>query len=126
MSASIQQNPTFNWHLVFLGRIYSFLGWMGLLGGVFLLMAMGSPQTTGPVAGGAVFGMPLAVSAFLLICWSILLLNFSRDITGNQRWSTGIGGCLIGLFNLISVPIGTAVGTYTLWIIFQNRRLQSR
>ena len=119
MSEPREQSPTFAWHLLFLSRIYSFIGWLGMLGGLFLLFSLGSAPD------GKIFGMPTALSALLLICWSTLLLNFSKDIIGRQRWSTGIGGCFIGLFNLISVPIGTAVGTYTLWIIYQSRRLQS-
>lgn len=126
MSRPKQHSPTLNWHLLFLGRIYSFIGWLGMLGGLFLLMSMGSTQAAGTLEGGMIFGMPMVLSAFLLICWSVLLLNFSKDITGQQKWSTGAGGWVIGLFNLVSVPIGTAIGTYTLWILFQNHRLQSR
>lgn len=121
MSGHRPQQSDLSWHLLFLGRIYSFIGWLGLLGGLFLLMSLGSTQNSAALSGGFIFGMPLPLAAFLLICWSVLLLNFSKDITGQQRWSTGIGGCCIGMFNLLSVPIGTAVGTYTLWILFKNR-----
>lgn len=120
MSGHREQRPTLDWHLLFLSRIYSFIGWLGMLGGLFLLMSLGT------AAGEKIFGMPVALSALLLICWSVLLLNFSKDINGQQRWSTGVGGCFIGLFNLISVPIGTAIGTYTLWIIYRSHRLQAR
>lgn len=110
-------------HIHFLGRIYTFLGWLGLLGSVILLFPVFSTEQiqTSEVQPG-IFGLSHAFSVFLLICWSILLLNFSKDITGQRKWSTGLGGYCIGILNLLSVPIGTAVGTYTLWILFRHRR----
>ena len=114
-----------NGQIHFLGRIYTFLGWLGLIGSGFLLFALFSPQTT--PAGGTqtgLFGISPHLSVFLLICWSILLLNFSKDINGPRKWSTGIAGVVIAAMNLISVPVGTAVGLYTLWVLFQYRRIQ--
>lgn len=116
--------PDLNVHIHFLGRIYTFLGWLGLIGSVILLFSLFNPeqiQVNGTQAG--VFGMSGSLSVFLLTCWSIILLNFSKDVTGQRKWATGLGGFCIGILNLLSVPIGTAVGTYTLWILFRYRRL---
>ena len=113
-----------NRHILLLGHIYTFLGWLGLFGSALLLFSNFASGPAGSAgAGTGMFGMSQAFSAFLLVCWSILLLNFARDLTGKRKWSTGICGFCIGLLNLLSVPIGTAVGTYTLWILFMNRRL---
>lgn len=122
MNRRDNSTPEMNWHLLFLGRIYSFTGWLGLLGGAFLLLSLVSPEVRSSQAQTSAFGMPAALSAFLLICWSLILLSFSKDVQGPQRWTTGIGGWLIGIFHLISVPIGTAIGTYTLWILFRQRK----
>lgn len=116
--------PHHGWHLLFLSRIYSFTGWLGLLGGVFLLLSLAGGQVQATAAPTAMFGMPLGLAAFLLIGWSIVLLNFSKDVVERQRWSTGICGWCIALFQLVSVPIGTAIGTYTLWVLFRNRQVQ--
>lgn len=112
-------------HIQFLGRIYTFLGWLGLIGSGFLLLSLFSPQamSSAHVEAG-LFGISPHFSVFLLICWSILLLNFAKDITGSRKWSTGIGGVLIASLSLLSVPVGTAVGIYTLWFLLQYRRLQ--
>jgi hypothetical protein len=125
MSSTIPESaPDLDRHILFLGRIYTFLGWLGLAGSALLLFPLLSPETL-PAndAQRGLFGLPQALSVFILVCWSILLLNFSKDLTGRRRWSTGIGGFCIGILNLLSVPIGTAVGTYTLWILFRHRRL---
>lgn len=116
--------PDLDRHIHFLGRIYAFLGWLGLVGSALLLFPLFSPETI-PANGTqtGLFGMTQAFSVFILVCWSILLLNFSKDITGRRRWSTGVAGFGIGILTLLSVPVGTAVGTYTLWILFRHRRL---
>jgi len=108
----------------FLGRIYTFLGWLGLIGAGFLLLALFSPQTI-PADGiqTSLFSISPHLSVFLLICWSTLLLNFAKDVTGQRKWSTGIPGVIIAVINLLSVPVGTAVGLYTLWVLLQYRRL---
>lgn len=113
-----------NGQIQFLGRIYTFLGWLGLIGSGFLLLALFSPQAmpAGSTQTGF-FGISPHLSVFLLICWSILLLNFSKDINGPRKWSTGVAGIAIAAMNLLSVPVGTAVGLYTLWVLFQYRRL---
>lgn len=117
--------PDLGRHMQFLGRIYTFLGWLGLAGSALLLFSLLSPEamTVNGTPPG-LFGLSWAFSIFLLVCWSILLLNFSKDLTGRRRWSTGVGGFCIGILNLLSVPFGTAVGTYTLWILFWYRRVR--
>jgi hypothetical protein len=114
-----------NGQVQFLGRIYTFLGWLGLIGSCILLLTLFSPQVM--VAGSSqtgLFGISPHLSVFLLICWSILLLNFAKDVTGPRTWSTGVAGAVIGAMHLFSVPVGTAVGLYTLWVLFQYRRRQ--
>jgi hypothetical protein len=119
-----ESTPDLDQHILFLGRIYTFLGWLGLLGSAVLLLSIFSgSQVDGNGGQTGVLDVSQAVSAFLLICWSTLLLNFSKDITGQRKWSTGVAGLCIGLLNLLSVPVGTAVGGYTLWILFMQQKL---
>jgi hypothetical protein len=117
-----KEKPTLRWHFNFLSKIYSFVGWLGLLGGFFLLLSAGQGQNQQVGDAVQIHGMPQLLSSALLIAWSSLLLSFSKDLVGPQKWATGVAGWLIGAFHLISVPIGTAIGTYTLWILFHNRR----
>ena len=107
------------WHLLFLQRIYTFIGWLGLFGGGVLLFSLTQPEAM--AATGAT--MPSLLPILLLIGWSTLLLSFARDLDNNRRWCTGIGGWCIGLFSLLSVPIGTAIGTYTIWVLIKLRQL---
>lgn len=123
-STHAESVPDLTGHMLFLGRIYSFLGWLGLIGSAIILFSLVNPEQI-PLDStqSGLFGMSQAIAVFLLICWSILLLSFSKDIAGQRKWSTGLGGFCIGILNLLSVPIGTAVGTYTLWILFRYHRL---
>jgi hypothetical protein len=124
LSKHAESTPDLDRHILFLGRIYTFLGWLGLLGSAILLLSIFSgPQVEGNAGQVTEAGIFQALQIFLLICWSILLLNFSKDITGKRKWSTGIAGLCIGFLNLLSVPVGTAVGCYTLWILFMQQRL---
>ncbi len=115
--------PELSYHFQFLGRIYAFIGWMGLIGSIFLFLAMfaANSESAAIQSANSTALLPQVVQALLLICWSILLLNFSKDINGPQTWSTGPGGCIVGVLNLLAVPIGTAIGTYTLWLLFKCR-----
>lgn len=119
--------PKLSYHFQFLGRIYAFIGWMGLIGSVFLFLAMftPTPEAAATQQTGSIQFLQI-LQAVLLACWSILLLNFSKDIYGAQAWSTGPGGCIVGLLNLLAVPLGTAIGTYTLWVLFKCRNNHSR
>lgn len=118
--------PGLGSHIVFLGRIYLVLGWLGIAGAGLLLFSSfsGVGMAKHTAASSGLFNISPPLTIFMLVCWSILLLGFSKDITGSKKWSTGPGGVCIGILNLFSVPIGTAVGTYTLWILFRHSRLQ--
>ncbi len=114
--------PVLSWHLLFLGRIYAFIGWLGILGSLFLLLG-GLAAQRGAAPPPSIFsGLHWVIAPVLLISWSTILLNFSKDISHERKWAIGIRGCAIALFNLISVPIGTAIGLYTLYVLFLYRR----
>lgn len=113
-------------HTVILGRIYAFLGWLGLGGAALLLFQMSvidGSMAPGMEAQQSILSLSPPVGLFLLVVWSLLLINFSKDICGKRIWSTGICGVLVGCFSLLSVPVGTAVGTYTLWVLFHLHRM---
>lgn len=111
-------------HTRILGWIYAFLGWLGLGGACLLLVqSVASHSLSAPGVQAGLWNVSPPLALLLLALWSLLLLNFAKDIAGKRTWSTGIGGILIGCFSLLSVPIGTAVGTYTLWVLFHLHRL---
>lgn len=118
----LESLPVLSWHLLFLGRIYAFIGWLGVIGSVFLLIGgLAVPQGSAPPPS-MFTGVHWIVAPVLLMGWSTILLNFSKDIRLERKWTTGIRGCCVALFNLISVPIGTAIGVYTLCVIFFYKR----
>jgi len=103
-----------------LARIYLFLGWLGLIGSGILLFGIFSSRTI-PIGGSqtGLFGLSPQFSVLFLICWSILLMSFSKDLTGARKWATAPLGILISCIHLLSVPVGTVVGLYTLWVLTQ-------
>lgn len=123
----IESLSELSYHFQFLGRIYAFIGWMGVIGSVFLFLAAfnAGPETATASQSNSAL-LPQTVQAVLLACWSVLLLNFSKDIAGPHAWSIGIGGYVLSVLNLLSVPIGTAIGTYTLWVLFKCRSTHHR
>lgn len=120
-NTQLESHPVLTWHLLFLSRIYVFIGWLGMLGSIFLLLAGFAAQPDAPLPA-VMPGLPWFIPPLLLAAWSTVLLNFSKDIINDRHWTMGLPGCLVAVFSLISVPIGTAVGLYTLYVLFQYKR----
>lgn len=118
----LESYPALAWHLLFLSRIYSFIGWLGMLGAGFLLLAGFAPQSETQQVAPVLGFLPWYTAALLLAAWSVVLCSFAKDVACSRRWSSGLPGAIVALFSLLSVPIGTAIGTYTLWVQFQYRR----
>ena len=110
-------------HLKLVGGLYIAFGLIGFAS-VFLLMvplllrdvsraAQLAGETALPLVAvmGTVTGAVLACSAFNL--W------FGSALRQQKRWATRVVGFIWGFLNLLSFPLGTAVGGYTLWVLFQ-------
>jgi len=104
----------------------TFLGWLHLaIDGVLALLALGllaSLPRLGPLAAAP---EPAQRLGLLLLCSSapIALLAFPGIIAGiglllRRRWGR-ILALVVGFLSLISFPIGTALGLYTIWVLIQ-------
>ncbi len=107
-------------HIEILGWIYIIFGILGLLVGiVFFLFFAGLAMLPDDPSG---------TSALLIIGWVIAgLFVFSSipEIIGGigllkrQNWAR-ILVIILGVLSLIEIPIGTAIGIYTLWVLFKE------
>src|SRR5262245_16434574 len=119
-------------HIKILGVLNIVWGAMGALGGVVILLVFGSAFGIVGAAlhhnGDAAVVLPIiglvggAIALFLLllsvpsIVAGIGLLNF-------KAWSR-ILAIVVSAFHLLSIPFGTALGIYGLWVLFSQESLR--
>lgn len=107
------------------------LGWLYLIGnglmlafavlggGLAAVLGLASGSADGAAAGGimgilaVVFGL-MAIPG-MAIGWG--LLNY-------KSWAR-ILGIAFGILNLINIPIGTIIGIYSLWVLFNDEVAQN-
>lgn len=123
-------------HITIVGIIYIVLGLLGLLGPLAKLLAMaGIAIGSGFLAGVPVVGLG---AAGIVAIYGIWLIGFVAVI-GLLGILGGIGLLqgkpwarilliVLSVFMLLRFPFGTALGGYTLWVLFQeeSERLFSR
>lgn len=103
------------------------LGWLHIAGGVlfliigifvfFLLTAIGAvsgdrdAQIILPVVAFSVAGLMVILAAPGILAGYGLLKG--------RSWGRLLA-IIVGIFNLMNFPLGTAIGVYTLWVLLQN------
>ena len=116
-------------HVTALGVIFTVVGVMGLIGMGFVMVifligsaAIGTAAAHEPDLPGF---LPLLPASFgLLIATAIAIGALPALIAGigllrRKRWAR-IWALLAGVLNLLSFPLGTAVGIYSIWFFVQD------
>ena len=119
-------------HIKILGVLNIVWGAMGALGGLIVLLIFGSAFGIVGTAihhdGGAAIALPIiglvggAIAFFLLllsvpsIVAGIALLNF-------KPWARTLA-IVVSALHLLSIPFGTALGIYGLWVRFSQESLR--
>ena len=71
-------------------------------------------------------GGPMQVRSFIflgvLLVYSSLQLSLGLGLITRQSWATRTPGFILATVALLSVPLGTALGGYTLWVLIQMRK----
>ncbi|MEM9353897.1 MAG: hypothetical protein AAGA92_12855 [Planctomycetota bacterium] len=107
-------------HITVLSIIYIGLGLLGLIPAVLVLVAI--------VGGGLISGDPRAISvtsivgpiiAGLIGIWSVPAIIGGIGLYKRFGWAR-ILVLILGVFELIGFPIGTAIGVYTLWALTRD------
>lgn len=109
-----------NKHIDVLGILYIVFGGLGLLIGGFLFFMLALP---GLFSGSAT---AMSVLAIIAVVFASMFLFFALpEIIGGifllQRkpWAR-ILVLVLGFLNLFDIPFGTALGVYTIWVLFHD------
>jgi hypothetical protein len=104
------------------------LGWLHIIGSIFFLaigvfvftLLTGIGVTTGDSEAVAILSLVgTTVGAFLAIL-SIPGIVAGIGLLAGKGWGRVLA-IVVGILNLVNVPIGTVMGIYTLWVLFQNQ-----
>lgn len=112
-------------HVKTVGMIYIVLGalavFSGLLvmgalmaGGAFLEAADPEGAGVGAILAGVGFGAGL-----FIIAWGILQIVIAVNLRSFKPWAR-IAQIIISAFWLLSIPLGTALGLYVLWVLLNK------
>lgn len=109
-------------HVKILGWLYLAFGAFGLFGALAVLLAgagggmlaaMDNPMAGLIVGGASVFAavvVVIFVLPSLLTGWGLLT---------RKPWARMLA-IIVGIISLINIPLGTILGVYTLWVMFQD------
>lgn len=111
---------------------------IGILAGLVVLLVFGGLAGVVAVANaqsndtGALFAGPLIIVVGLGILTLIALLSLpaligSIGLLKHKSWGRTLM-IVVSIFHLVSVPVGTALGVYGIWVLFHEdtRRLFER
>jgi hypothetical protein len=114
-------------HVKVLGGIFIALSAFGICAALFLALAVGT--ATGIVgaaadAHDAAVALPIIGFAGTALVVFLLVVSLPGLIAGIgllkfQPWAR-ILGIIVAILNLIHIPIGTIVGIYGLWVLFNK------
>ena len=86
-------------------------------GGDLVVSAPGEPPGTEVAAG--VTAATLAVVALAAIVWAVAHHVASRGLLTRKAWARNLA-LMLAAFNLLLLPLGTALGLYTLWVLLHE------
>jgi len=107
-------------HVTLLGILYIASNIMGLGAGILIFSILSS--------AGFLSGDEEAMAILNLIgtvmAWGFIIMTLPGIICGwgllkLKPWAR-LFGMILGVINLFSIPLGTALGIYTLWVLFKE------
>jgi len=111
-------------HVTLLGALFIAYHVIGLIVGIVIMIAL---PTIGALAHDAeamtvlsVLGVGIGV---FLVVLSIPGLVAGIGLLRCKRWSRVLA-LIVGAFDLLDIPFGTALGVYSFWVLLQDDTLQ--
>lgn len=118
-------------HVQVLGILNIVWGALGLLGALVVLLVFGGAATLVGVIGRQAPEAHIAIPILTLIggfVFTLLLLTSAPAVIvgvallREASWAR-IAGIVLSAIHLLSVPFGTALGVYGLWVLISDHRL---
>lgn len=105
----------------------SLLGWIYMIGNMFLLVMgglsffffLGIGMFTGEMEAAGILAVIGITGLILFVALALPGVIAGYGLLKRKPWARVLT-LVLGVLNLFSFPIGTAVGIYTLWILLQN------
>ena len=115
-------------HIKILGVLNIVWGAMGALGGLIVLLVFGSAFGIVGTAihhdADAAIALPIIGLVGGAIAFFLLLLSVPSIVAGigllNFKPWSGTLAIVVSAFHLLSIPFGTALGIYGLWVLFSQ------
>jgi len=119
-------------HIKILGVLNIVWGAMGAIGGLIVLLVFGSAFG---IVGTAihhdaeaaialpVIGLVGGAIAFFLLLLSVPSIVAGIGLLNFKPWSRTLA-IVVSVFHLLSIPFGTALGIYGLWVLFSQESLR--
>jgi voltage-gated potassium channel Kch len=110
-------------HVPILGWVYIISNaFMALLGGFLLFFLTGIGVISGEAEAVAVLTLVGMFVSGVLVVLALPGMIAGYGLLRRKEWGR-ILAIIIGILNLINFPIGTVIGVYALWVLFQESAL---
>lgn len=107
-------------HVTVLGILYIAFSALGLLLAIIIFTAVvGGGIISGDSEAMAITGIVGPAIALFFVLLSVPGLIGGIYLLKHRPWAR-ILVLVLGFINLIEIPIGTALGIYTIWVLFKN------
>ena len=114
-------------HVKVLGVLYIALSAIGVAAALFLMLALGTASSIvglNAEPADAAVALPIIGIAGSALVIFLLALSLPGLIVGIgllklASWAR-IAGIVLAIIHLINIPIGTALGVYALWVLFNK------
>jgi hypothetical protein len=110
-----------------IGQHVMILGWLHIAGSVIFLaiaaflfiLLTGIGVATRDTEAVAVLGVVATAVSALLTLLALPGLLAGIGLLMRKNWARVLA-IVVGILNLVNIPIGTVIGVYTLWVLLQN------
>jgi hypothetical protein len=111
-------------HLTLLGSLFIAFHIMGLLVGILIMTVLSTIGflTGDPEVMSLMSMIGLAVGMFLIVL-SVPGIVAGVSLLMRKRWGRMLA-LIVGAFDLLDIPLGTALGVYCFWVLLQDDTAQ--
>jgi hypothetical protein len=111
-------------HVTLLGALFIGYNVIGLVAGtaVVALFSAVSQMVRDPQAAVVLTAFAVSIGTFLIVL-SVPGLVAGIGLLRGAGWARVLA-LIVGAFDLLRIPLGTALGIYTLWVLLQDETIQ--